>query len=97
MKEKVKNVIELIDNTEDVIKIKELKNKINNNEEYIKLMNEFIENKDSYVNNNSIEEEIKKLRKKLFSIGELEEYLKIQNNLRLLSININNIILDVLN
>ena len=97
MKEKVKNVIELIDNSEDVIKIKELKNKINNNEEYLKLMNEFIENKDSYVNNNSIEEEIKKLREKLFSIEELEEYLKIQNNLRLLSININNIILDVLN
>ena len=60
-------------------------------------MNEFVENKDSYVNNNSIEEEIKKLREKLFSIEELEEYLKIQNNLRLLSININNIILDVLN
>lgn len=97
MKEKVKNVIELIDNNEDVIKIKELKNKINNNQEYLKLMNEFIENKDSYVNNNSIEEEIKKLREKLFSINELEEYLKIQNNLRLLSININNIILDVLN
>ena len=73
MKEKVKNVIELIDNSEDVIKIKELKNKINNNEEYLKIMNEFVENKDSYVNNNSIEEEIKKLREKLFSIEELEE------------------------
>ena len=97
MKEKVKNVIELIDNTDDVIKIKKLKNKINNNEEYLKLMNEFIKNKDSYVNNNSIEEEIIKLREKLFSIEELQEYLKIQNNLRLLSININNIILDVLN
>lgn len=97
MKEKTRDIIELIDNTDEVKKMKKLIIKINNNEEYYKLMNEFLENKESYIKDNLFEEKIKNLRKKLFSINELQEYLKLQNNIRLLSININNIILDVLN
>lgn len=96
MKEKVKDIIELIDNTNEVKEMKELVVKINNNEIYLKLMNEFLENKDSYIKDNSVEEKIKNLRKNLFSIEELQRYLKLQSDLRLLSISINDIILDVL-
>lgn len=96
MKEKTKKIIDLIDNTDEVKEMKKLIVKINNNEEYIKLMNNFLENEDSYIKDNLIEEKIKDLRKKLFSIDELQRYLKLQNKLRILSININNIILDVL-
>ncbi len=97
MKEKVKDIIELIDNTNEVKEIKKLIIKINSNEEYLNLMNEFLKNKNSYIINDFFENELQILRKKLFSIDELQRFLKLQNNLRLLSININNIILDVLN
>ena len=76
--------------------ILELKDKLNSNKEYLNLMSEFEKNKKLYIENNTLDDEIMTLRKKLFKIDELKEYLKIQNNLRLLSININNIILSVL-
>lgn len=76
--------------------MKELKDKLNSNKEYLNLMSEFEKNKKLYIENNTLDDEIMTLRKKLFNIDELKEYLKIQNNLRLLSININNIILSVL-
>ena len=50
----------------------------------------------NYIKDNKLDDEILNLRKKLFNIDELKEFLKIQNDLRLLSININNIILSVL-
>ena len=56
----------------------------------------FLKNKKNYIKDNKLDDEILNLRKKLFNIDELKEFLKIQNNLRLLSININNIILSVL-
>ena len=96
MKEEVKNIIEKLDNTEDIKRLSQLNNILNNNEEYLNLMNDFINNKDSYIKNNTYNEEIINLRKKLFSIKELNEYLKLQNNLRLLSARINNIILSVI-
>ena len=96
MKEKTKEIIEKIDKSEEIIKIKNLQDKINNNEEYKKLMKNFIDSKDVYIKNNTINEEIKKLRKELFSIEELKEFLKLQNDIRMLSININKIILSVL-
>ena len=96
MKEEVKNIIEKLDNTEEIKRLSQLNNTLNNNEEYLNLMNDFINNKDSYIKNNTYNEEIINLRKKLFSINELNEYLKLQNNLRLLSARINNIILSVI-
>ncbi len=96
MKEKTKEIIEKIDKSEEIIKIKNLQDKINNNEEYKKLMKNFIDSKDVYIKNNTINEEIKKLRKELFSIEELKEFLKLQNDIRMLSISINKIILSVL-
>ena len=94
--ELLEKIIEYLDNTEEIIKMKNLREKINSNKEYLDLMSEFKKNKEIYIKNDSINIEIIKLRKKIFNINELKEYLKIQNNLRLLSISINNIILSVL-
>ena len=88
MIEETNKIIEKLDKTEDIVRMKELKDKLNSNKQYLNLMSEF--------ENNTLDDEIMTLRKKLFNIDELKEYLKIQNNLRLLSININNIILSVL-
>ena len=72
------------------------RDKLNKNEEYLSLIDTFLKNKKNYIKDNKLDDEILNLRKKLFNIYELKEFLKIQNNLRLLSININNIILSVL-
>ena len=95
MKIDVKNILEKLDNTSEIKKLKELSKKLNNNEEYNYLMNEFINNKDNYIKDNTYNEKLIDLRKKLFNINELNEYLKIQNELRLLFTNINNIIFDI--
>ena len=65
-----KEIIEKLDDTEEIKQMKELRDKLNKNEEYLSLIDTFLKNK--------------------------KNYIKIQNNLRLLSININNIILSVL-
>lgn len=96
MIEQTKEIIVKLDNTEEIKKMKKLKDKLNQNEEYLSLIDTFLKNKKNYIKDNKLDEEILNLRKKLFNINELKEYLKIQNNLRLLSININNIILSVL-
>ncbi len=96
MKEMTKEIIEKLDDTEEIKQMKELRDKLNKNEEYLSLIDTFLKNKKNYIKDNKLDDEILNLRKKLFNIDELKEFLKIQNNLRLLSININNIILSVL-
>lgn len=96
MKEKTKEILEKLDNTKELKRIKELNIKLNNNEEYISLMKTFEDNKESYIENNTYNEELIILRKKLFSIDELNEYLKLQNELRLLFTKINNEILSII-
>ena len=49
-----------------------------------------------HVINNVYNEELINVRKKLFEIDELNEYLKFQNELRLLFPKINNIILSII-
>ncbi|MBQ9024264.1 MAG: YlbF family regulator [Bacilli bacterium] len=95
MKEEVNLILNKLDNTDEIKRLKELNKSLNNNEEYLSLMNEFTSNKDNYIKNNTYNEELLLLRKKLFSINELNEYLKIQNNLRLLFTKINNVILSI--
>ena len=94
MKEEVKEILNKLDNTNEIKRLKKLNNELNNNEKYIKLMNEFINNKDEYLNKNIYEQELIKIRKELFKIDELNEYLSIQNELRLLFSKINNIIFN---
>ena len=97
MTQMVEDILNKIDNTKEIIRLKELNNILNNNEEYLSLMKNFNDNKDNYMLNNSINEEMIILRKKLFSIPELKEYLSIQNDLRLLFSKINNIIFNIVN
>jgi hypothetical protein len=96
MKEETNKILEKLNNTKEIIKIKKLNKKLNNNQEYLSLMSEFIKNKDDYIKNNTYNDELINLRKKLFSIEELNEYLKLQNNLRLLFTKINNEILSLI-
>ena len=95
MQEEVKNILDKLDNTDEIKRLKELNNILNSNEEYLSIMREFNDKKDDYILNNSFDEEVVNIRKKLFSIPELKEYLSIQNELRLLFTGINNIIFDI--
>lgn len=96
MIEKQEEIIESINKLEEIKRIRFLKEKINNNNEYIKLMKEFNDNKNKYIKDNSLNNKILELRKKLFEIDEISEYLKLQTNIRLLSIQINNMIKSVI-
>lgn len=96
MKEKQEEIIKCIDKLEDIKRIKVLKEKIYNNSEYINSITEFEKNKNKYIKDNILDDKILELRKKLFEIDELKEYLKIQNNIRLLSVQINNIIKSII-
>ncbi|MBP3635289.1 MAG: hypothetical protein J6J17_02355 [Bacilli bacterium] len=89
MKEKTKFIVQKIDKTDEVKRLKILREKLNNNDYYLNLMNSIVKEGTS--------DNIIDMRKKLFAIPELKEYLKLQNQLRLLSISINNIIISVLN
>ena len=95
MQEEVKNILDKLDNTDEIKRLKELNNILNSNEKYLSIMREFNDKKDDYILNNSFDEEVVNIRKKLFSIPELKEYLSIQNELRLLFTKINNIIFDI--
>ncbi len=97
MIEKQDEIIEKIDNLKQVKRMKELINIIKSDKKYKSLMTEFNQNKEKYVKENILNEQIIILRKKLFEIDELKEYLSIQNDIRLLSININNIIKSIIN
>ncbi|MBO6145171.1 MAG: YlbF family regulator [Bacilli bacterium] len=96
MKEEVTKIIDKLDNTDEIKRLRELNNILNSNEEYLSLMKEFTLNKDEYIKNDTFNKEVILLRKKLFSIPELKEYLQLQNNLRLVFTKINNIVLSVL-
>lgn len=97
MNELQDEIINKIDNLDEVKKLKELIQKLNNNDEYIHLMKEFEKNQVNYVKDNVLKEKIIELRKKLFEIEELKEYLSIESNLRLFSNQISNIISSIVN
>ena len=45
MIEETNRIIEKLDKTEDIVRMKELKDKLNSNKEYLNLMSEFEKNK----------------------------------------------------
>ena len=96
MKEETNKILEKLDNTDEIKKIKELNKKINSNQEYLLLMKDFEENKKKYIENNTYNDELIALRKKLFSIDELKEYLQLQNELRLIFTKVNDIIFSII-
>ena len=68
----VNEIIDKIDNSKEVKRFKELEQSIKNNKEYISLMNNF--NKQDNPSN----EDIIELRKKLFEIDGVKEYLELE-------------------
>lgn len=95
MNELQDKIIYKIDNLEEVKRTKELINKINLNEEYLKLMKEFEKKELEYIKKDILKEKVIELRKRLFAIDDLKEYLKLQNELRLFSGKISNVITSV--
>lgn len=85
----VNEIINKIDNSKEIKRFKELEESIKNNKEYITLMNEF--NKQDNPSN----EEIIELRKKLFQIDGVKEYLELEKEIRLFSKKTSNIIASV--
>jgi cell fate (sporulation/competence/biofilm development) regulator YmcA (YheA/YmcA/DUF963 family) len=85
----VNEIIKKIDNSKEIKRFKELEKSIKNNKEYITLMNDF--NKQDNPSN----EDIIKLRKKLFEIDGVKEYLSLERDIRLFSKKTSNIISSV--
>ena len=79
IKDKQKDIINKLDNSEEIKRFKELEKEIKNNKEYNPLMDEF-----NKIDNPS-NEDIIELRKKLFLIDGVKEYLSLENDIRLLS------------
>ena len=95
MIEKQNEIINMIENLEDVKKLNKLKEKINSNKTYLSLMKEFEDNKEKYKKDGILNKKKIEVRKKIFEIEEIKEFLGISNNMRLLSIRISNIISDI--
>lgn len=85
----VNEIINKIDNSKEIKRFKELEKQIKNNKEYISLMNDF--NKQE----NHSNEEIINLRKKLFKIDGVKEYLELEKEIRLFSKKTSNIISSI--
>lgn len=79
IKEKQKEILKELDNSNEIKKFKELERQIKDNTEYIRLMDEF-----DKIDNPS-NEDIINLRKKLFLIDGVKEYLSLENDIRLFS------------
>ena len=89
MLQKQQDIINKIDNSEEIKRFKELEKQIKNNKEYNSLMDEFnkIENPSN--------EEIIELRKKLFQIEGVKEYLDLEKEIRLFCKKTSNIISSI--
>lgn len=85
----VNKIISKIDNSEEIKRFKKLEQSIKNNKEYISLMNDF--NKQDNPSN----EDIIELRKKLFEIDGVKEYLELEKEIRFFSKKTSNIIASV--
>ena len=89
IKDKQKDIINKLDNSEEIKRFKKLEKEIKNNKEYNSLMDEF-----NKIDNPS-NEDIIELRKKLFLIDGVKEYLSLENDIRLLSKKTSNIISSI--
>lgn len=87
---KQKDIINKLNNSDEIKRFKELETSIKNNKEYNNLINEFKKNESKYNN-----EDIIRLRKKLFEIDGVKEYLKLESDIRLLSKNISKTISNI--
>ena len=95
IEEKQDLIIKKLKESDEIKRFKELEKDIKNNYEYNRLISEFNKNKDSYEKNGILNEEIINLRKNLFEIDGVKEYAKLENDIRLLSRKISNIISSI--
>ena len=91
MLQKQQDIINKINNSEEIKRFKELEKQIKSNKEYNSLIDEFnkIENPSN--------EEIIELRKKLFQIEGVKEYLDLEKEIRIFSKKTSNIISSIIN
>lgn len=82
---KQEEIINKIDNSNEIKRFKELEKKIKSNKEYIRLTEEFENNRELYEKEDRLNEKIINYRKKIFLIDEVKEYAKIESDIRLLS------------
>ena len=82
---KQEEIINKIDNSNEIKRFKEIEKKIKSNKEYIRLTEEFENNRELYEKEDRLNEEIINYRKKIFLIDEVKEYAKIESDIRLLS------------
>ena len=90
-------IINKLNNLDDINRFKELEKKIKNNKKYNELVSVFEKNKTRYEKEEILNQEIINLRKELFEIDEVREYAKLENNIRLLSRKISDIISSIVN
>ena len=95
IEEKQKNIINKLNNSDEIKRFKELETSIKNNSKYNELINNFKLNEELYKKENRLNEEIIKLRKELFEIDGVKEYLKLESDIRILSKNISKIISNI--
>lgn len=89
IKEKQREILKELDNSNEIKRFKELERQIKDNTEYIRLMDDF-----DKIDNPS-NEDIINLRKKLFLIDGVKEYLSLENEIRLFSKKISDIISSI--
>ena len=87
IEEKQNNIINKLDKTKEIIRFKELEAIISNNTQYAGYMNKLKEN---LSNQEKIE-----IRKVLFSNEEIKEYARLENEIRLFSRKVSEIISSV--
>ena len=88
--DKVTKIINKMDESKEIKRLRELEKIILNNDKYINLIDNFNKNRNEYEKNNILNEEIIKLRKSLFEIEEVKEYSKLESEIRLYSKKISN-------
>lgn len=93
---KQKEIINKLNNSDEIKRFKMLEKQIKSNKEYNLLIEEFNKNKDSYEKENRLNEEIINLRKKLFMIDGVKEYLSLEKEIRLFSKKTSSIISSVI-
>lgn len=76
------NLIKEIDNTSEVKRFKELSKIIKSNKEYMSLIDR--------LNDSNNNEEIISLRKELFKIPEIKEYVSLESDIRLFAKELSN-------
>ena len=97
IQEKQDKIIKELTNLDEIKRFKELEKSIKNTKKYNELVSNFEKNKDKYEKEGILNQEVIKFRKSIFEIDEVKEYAKLENDVRLLSRKISDIISSIVN